>query len=81
MLVKAETYIENLKTDEFQGSMSDVALECLPSSYPQLFRYKKNKRKKVSASTFPRVELLNLLSTKVFVYYSYCYLCPIGIWF
>lgn len=67
MLVKAETYIENQKTDEFQGSMSDVALECLPSSYPQLFRYKKNKRKKVRASIFPRMELLNLPVTKIFV--------------
>ena len=28
--------------------MSDTVLECGPTNYPQLFRYKKNKRKKVT---------------------------------
>ncbi|XP_053396044.1 intermembrane lipid transfer protein VPS13A-like isoform X3 [Mercenaria mercenaria] len=43
------------KTDltfQIRGSMSDVALECLPSSYPQLFRYKKNKRKKAKLKVY-----------------------------
>ncbi|XP_052241928.1 intermembrane lipid transfer protein VPS13A-like isoform X2 [Dreissena polymorpha] len=37
------------KTDlvfQIRGSMSDVILECQPASHPQLFRYKKHKRKK-----------------------------------
>ncbi|WAR06888.1 VP13A-like protein [Mya arenaria] len=43
------------KTDlsfQIRGSMSDVALECQPSGYPQLFRYKKNKRKKAKLRVY-----------------------------
>ncbi|KAL4233205.1 hypothetical protein ACF0H5_007889 [Mactra antiquata] len=43
------------KTDlpfQIRGSMSDVALDCQPYSYPQLFRYKKNKRKKAKLKVY-----------------------------
>ncbi|KAK3591108.1 hypothetical protein CHS0354_035920 [Potamilus streckersoni] len=43
------------KTDlpiQIRGSLSDNVLECAPSSYPLLFRYKKHKRKKAKLKVF-----------------------------